>query len=116
MTKKQEEILRKNLGLSTSEFERLKKEKVNFEEIKKERPAFVSTNRPIPPGEKSKILTTHDLDSEGKTKEQKYYDKEKTIPRPYFTTGDVALSEGEEATKKMKEVAAEIKKSKEKKE
>ena len=84
---------------------------------KEQRPAIVSTNRPIPPGEKSKILTTHELDADGKLiKGQRYWDpKTKTMKKPAFVTGDVALSESEEGDKKRHEVMEEIKKSREKK-
>ncbi len=80
-----------------------------------EKKPFVSTNRPRPPKKKSKILTTRDLDSEGKTAEQRFWDKEKTMKKPALVTGDVALSESEEGDKKRAEVMAEIKKKKEKK-
>jgi len=114
MTKKQEEKLRKNLGLSVEEFERIKKEKINLEEIEKERPAFVSTNSPIPPETKKSILTTRDLGPDGKLIEKRFWDAEKTMPKPTLVTGDVALSESEEGDKKRAEVMAEIKSKEEK--
>lgn len=78
-----------------------------------EKKTFVSTSKPIPPKKKSKIITTHDLPSDLPT--QRYWDREKTMRKPAIVTGDVALSEGEEAKKKLDEVVAEIKKSKEEK-
>ncbi len=83
---------------------------------KSEKRPFVSTSTPVPPETKKRILTTHDLDADGKIiREQRFWDKEKTLPKPILVTGDVALSESEEGKKKRAEVMAEIKKSKEKK-
>lgn len=83
---------------------------------KKERGAFVSSNSPKPPGRKRNVITTHQLDSEGKIiPEQRFWDREKTMKKPTITTSDVALSESEEGDKKRAEVMAEIKKSKEEK-
>lgn len=74
----------------------------------------VSTTRPLPPKEKSKIITTHDLPSD--LPEQRYWDpKTKTMKKPTLVSGDVALSESEEGDRKRAEVMAEIAKSKEKK-
>lgn len=76
---------------------------------------FVSTTIPKPPKKTKTFISTHQLDANGKSVEQRFWDKEKTLKKPTLVTGDVALSESEEATKKIKEVTAEIKKSKEKK-
>jgi len=81
--------------------------------MKNEKRPFVSTTRPLPPTEKSKVLTTHDLPSDLPT--QRYWDREKTLRKPVLVSGDVALSESEEGDQKRAEVIAEIKKSKEKK-
>jgi len=83
--------------------------------IKTKKKTFVSTNRPRPPKKKSEVITTHDLNSDGKSIEQRYWDKEKTMKKPTLVTGDVALSESEEGDQKRAEVMAEIKKEKEKK-
>lgn len=113
MTKKEEEILRKNLGVSEEEFERLKSEDINLEKIKKQRPAFVSTNTPIPAEKNPKFISTHDLPSDLPT--QRYWDREKTQKKPAFVTSDIPNPEDVEAKKKRAEVMAEIKKQKEKK-
>jgi len=116
MNKMEEKILRKNLGLSEEEFERLKKEGVMPERKEQKRLSFVTTTKPIPPKEKSKIISTHDLNSNGKLiREQRYWDKEKTMKKPAFVTSDVALSESEEGDLKRAEVMEEIKREKEKK-
>lgn len=79
----------------------------------REKGAFVSTTKPLPPKEKSKIITTHELPSNLKeVVTERFWDKEKTLKKPTLVTGDVALSEGEEAKKKLDEVVAD-KKSKE---
>ena len=66
MNKMEEEILRKNLGLGVEEFERLKKEGVVPERKEQKRLSFVTTTKPITPGVKRKILSTHDLNANGK--------------------------------------------------
>ena len=77
---------------------------------------FVSTTRPVPPTEKSKVLTTHDLPSDlSKVVTERFWDKEKTMKKPAITTSDVALSESEEEKIRRDEIMAEIKKQKEKK-
>lgn len=73
----------------------------------------VTTGKPLAPGTKRKVLTTHDLPSD--LPAQRYWDREKTMKKPSLVTGDVALSESEEGKKKRDEVMAEIKKSKEEK-
>ena len=83
---------------------------------KKEKQTFISTTIPKPLKKTKTFVSTHDLDSEGKSAAQRYWDKEKTMKKPAITTSDVALSESEEGDLKRAEVMAEIKKSKEKKE
>lgn len=46
---------------------------------KNEKRPLVSTTKPLPPKEKSKIITTHELDTEGKSIEQRFWDREKTM-------------------------------------
>ena len=82
---------------------------------KKEKRTFVSTNTPIPPEMKKRVITTRELDASGKSAEQRYWDKEKAMKKPTLVTGDVSLGESEEQDKKRAEVIAEIKREKEEK-
>lgn len=85
------------------------------QKVKQMKKEIVTTTIPKPAKKKETFISTHELDADGKSKEQRYYDKQKTIPRPILTTGDIALSESEEAAKKSREVTEEIKREKEKK-
>jgi len=82
---------------------------------KKEKQTFVSTSQGLPPKEKSKIITTHELDVEGKSEAQRFWDKEKTEKKPTLVTSDIPNPEDVEAKKKRDEIMAEIEKEKEKK-
>lgn len=85
-----------------------------FDQSQKKR-VIVTTSIPLPPGEKAKIITTHELPSDlSKVKTERFWDKEKTMKKPTLVTSDVALSESEEGDLKRAEVIAEIEKEKEK--
>ena len=87
-------------------------ENQKVKQVKKE---IVTTTIPKPAKKTKTFISTHQLNAEGKSKEQRFWDKEKTIRKPILVSGDVSLSESEEGDKKRAEVMEEIKKSKEKK-
>lgn len=107
------EKTRENIEKSSLSEDEKKIELEIFDQSQKKR-VIVTTNSPRSPKEKAKIVTTHELGTDLKTKEQRFWDKEKTMKKPSLVTGDVALSESEEGDLKRKQVIAEIEKSKEK--
>jgi len=106
--KTKEDILKSDLSPEEKEIE------LQILEDSKKR-GFISTTKARPPKKKETFISTHDLNSEGKSIEQRYWDRQKIEKKPAITTSDVALSESEEEKIRRDGIMAEIKKEKEKK-
>jgi len=67
----------------------------------------ISTTKPPLPKTKGKIITTRELNAEGKViGEQRYWDEEKTMKKPALVTSDIPNPEDVEAKKKRDEIIA----------